>query len=412
MHSKRLPPSSTYMTFWFPVFLVLFEFATYVSNDMSLPAMPTVVREFGAGPGQITLALTVSLLGNVALQWLLGPLSDHKGRRIVMLSGVALFVLSCAAMYWSESMSSFIALRFVQGMGVAFVAAVGYPAVHEAFDEVKAVKTIALMASVALFAPLIGPVLGALVLEVASWRTIFALTAVVGTVAWLGMAKHMPETASVTSERLSLCTIARTYRRLLGETALIRAAFAIGALSIPFMTWIALGPVIFMTNQHLGPLAYAWRQLPVIGAMSASCLIAGQLASRISLDRLAAGGLTVVGAGAGVMVAGRLLGEGFASAVPGFVVYAAGLGVSYTALYRLALFSSDAPKGGVAAMINSILLLTMVVGVEGLKRVYLCHGDWPLVVACAGIIAFACYVGAAFLIKRSDITPTQVVLDS
>jgi len=113
------------MRFWFPVFLVLFEFSTYVSNDMIMPGMPRVVHDFHADIGSASFALSAALLGNIALQWLLGPLSDYRGRRPVLLAGVVFFILSCVAMYGAHSMTEFVVLRGLQGAGGAFVAAVG-----------------------------------------------------------------------------------------------------------------------------------------------------------------------------------------------------------------------------------------------------------------------------------------------
>lgn len=389
------------MTFWFPVFLVLFEFATYVSNDMAMPAMPAVVGELGGGAGAITLALSVAMFGNVALQWLLGPLSDCKGRRVVMLAGAALFVLSCMMTWWVQSMHALIALRFVQGMGVAFVMAVGYPAVHEAFDDVRAVKAVSAMTSVALFAPLLGPLLGALVLEVASWRAIFLSIAVVAAVAWAGMAWHMPRTPPTVPGRLAFGVMFDTYRQLLGNALLMRAAFSIGALCTVVMTWIALGPVIFMARQQLQPLTYAVLQLPVLGGLSISFFIAGRLAGRVALTRLVATGLALACIGAIVMIPGRMFDQSFSGAVPGFVLYALGVGASYTGLYRLALFSSRAPKGAVAATINSVFILTMIVGIETLKHIYLRFGDVALLGGCAAAGLLAVYTGGGFINRYS-----------
>ncbi|MBN9113956.1 MAG: MFS transporter [Pandoraea sp.] len=80
-------PTLSVSRFWFPFSLVLFEFAVYISNDMIMPGMPMVTREFGASADMTTLALTAAMLGNASLQWLLGPLADRFGRRRVLLGG-------------------------------------------------------------------------------------------------------------------------------------------------------------------------------------------------------------------------------------------------------------------------------------------------------------------------------------
>ena len=110
--------------------------------------------------------MTGFLLGGALLPWLVGPLSDHIGRRPVMLGGVAFFILSCMATLFSHDIWSFMLLRVLQGMGLCFISAVGYATIQEAYAEKTAVKVTALMANVALVAPLIGPVAGAAFIQV------------------------------------------------------------------------------------------------------------------------------------------------------------------------------------------------------------------------------------------------------
>ena len=73
----------------FPLCLVLYEFSTYIGNDMIQPGMLAVVEQYNAGIEWVPTSMTAYLAGGMFLQWLLGPLSDRIGRRPVMLTGVA-----------------------------------------------------------------------------------------------------------------------------------------------------------------------------------------------------------------------------------------------------------------------------------------------------------------------------------
>ncbi|ECV7251112.1 MFS transporter [Salmonella enterica subsp. enterica serovar Typhimurium] len=73
----------------FPLCLVLYEFSTYIGNDMIQPGMLAVVEQYQAGLDWVPTSMTAYLAGGMFLQWLLGPLSDRIGRRPVMLAGVA-----------------------------------------------------------------------------------------------------------------------------------------------------------------------------------------------------------------------------------------------------------------------------------------------------------------------------------
>ena len=164
-------------TLLFPLALVLFEFAVYIANDMAQPAMLMVTQEFGASAAWVPLSMTWFIIGGAALSWLTGPLSDRIGRRPVMLAGVLFFIISSLATYLVHDIYSFMLLRLIQGMGLSLISAVGYAAVQETFEEIAAIRVTALMANVALLAPMVGPLAGAALIQVAPWRSCFLLIA-------------------------------------------------------------------------------------------------------------------------------------------------------------------------------------------------------------------------------------------
>ncbi|PAX00770.1 multidrug transporter MdfA, partial [Acinetobacter baumannii] len=112
------------------------------------------------------------------LQWLLGPLSDRIGRRPVMLTGVVWFIVTCLATLLAQTIEQFTLLRFLQGISLCFIGAVGYAAIQESFEEAVCIKITALMANVALIAPLLGPLVGAAWVHVLPWEMMFVLFAV------------------------------------------------------------------------------------------------------------------------------------------------------------------------------------------------------------------------------------------
>ena len=64
------------------------------------------------------------------MQWLLGPLSDRIGRRPVMLTGVVWFIVTCLATLLAQTIEQFTLLRFLQGISLCFIGAVGYAAIQ------------------------------------------------------------------------------------------------------------------------------------------------------------------------------------------------------------------------------------------------------------------------------------------
>ena len=78
----------------FPLLLVLYEIATYLSNDMYLPALPDMMRDLGLSTKQAQWTLTTWFVGSAALPLVLGVVSDRYGRRPVLLIGGLIYILS------------------------------------------------------------------------------------------------------------------------------------------------------------------------------------------------------------------------------------------------------------------------------------------------------------------------------
>lgn len=181
----------------FGLTLALFELLTYLASDAVMPAMPVVVSDLDASPEYIPHALNLYLLGGVVLQWLIGPLADRYGRRPLLLVGCAFFGLACLATFWVQDIGLFNLLRLLQGIGLGFVVTVSYPALNEAFSEADAVRMMALLANIALLSPLLGPLVGTLLLQWLDWRWLFVAFAIGAVLTWLLLYRLMPETLGV-----------------------------------------------------------------------------------------------------------------------------------------------------------------------------------------------------------------------
>ncbi|GAB3628201.1 multidrug transporter MdfA [Pandoraea terrae] len=393
--------------FWFPLSLVAFEFAVYISNDMIMPGMPLVTREFGASSDLITLALTAAMLGNASLQWLLGPLADRYGRRRVLLSGLVMFILACVAMHWVQTMPQFILLRFFQGMGCCFVLTVGYPTVHEAFEEKTAMRVMALMANVSLLSPLFGPLAGAAVVSVWPWRSIFWLIAVVAVMSLIGLYRTMPELSRHDPKALGARALWDGYRLPLKSGRFWRGAVLTGIAVTPLLTWIALGPVFLIERAGLGQLHYALLQVPVFGALIAGNLILARQVGRWSNGRLLATGVAAMLIGAAVSLIGTvILSPGYPALLVGTSFHALGMGLSYGVVYRQSLFAVDSPnRATVAGMLSMITIVVAVAEIETVKVAYLAFGD-----AALGIGAMAAAALVAVLATNFVPPPTQDAL--
>ncbi len=383
----------------FPLALVLFEFAVYICNDMVQPAMLAVTREFAVDVSWAPLSMTAFLAGGALLPWLTGPLSDRIGRRPVLLFGVAWFTLACLATYLVDDIESFMALRVLQGVGLCFINAVGYAAVQEAFPENTAVRVTALMANVALIAPLAGPLAGATLIEFAPWRLGFAMIAGVSFIALIGLACFMPETVKPSHDKLPLSAFARDYRKVFSNRRFVLSALCIPLIAMPLMGWIALSPVLLVEDLGLTSFEYGVLQVPVFGGLILGNLVLAAVAERWPLGRSALLARGPVALGVAVLLGGVLLSDAPQYWMAGgMTLMAFAEGMAFGVLYRFALTSCDEGKGTVSAAMSMLCMGAYALGIETLRWAYRAGG-------LAGFGALALGYALAFALVASRMVP-------
>ncbi|EJG0604500.1 MFS transporter [Cronobacter sakazakii] len=360
----------------FPLCLVLYEFSTYIGNDMIQPGMLAVVEQYQAGVEWVPTSMTAYLAGGMFLQWLLGPLSDRIGRRPVMLAGVAWFIVTCLATLLARDIEQFTVLRFLQGISLCFIGAVGYAAIQESFEEAVCIKITALMANVALIAPLLGPLVGAAWVHAAPWEMMFVLFAVLATISFFGLWRAMPETATRLGEKLSLRELGRDYKAVLKNLRFVSGALAIGFVSLPLLAWIAQSPVIIISGEQMSTYEYGLLQVPIFGALIIGNLVLAKLTARRSVRSLIVmGGWPMMLGLALAALATVISSHAYLWMTAGLSIYAFGIGIANAGLVRLTLFASDISKGTVSAAMGMLQMTIFTVGIEISKHAWLGGGN-------------------------------------
>lgn len=376
---------------YFAVFLVLYEFLTYIANDMIMPGMIKVIESFNGSETDIANSLMVYLLGGASLQLFLGPLSDRYGRRPIMLLGAVLFLICTILIACSQSMGQFMGARFFQGMGLCFIGVVGYATLQEIFAEMDAIRLISIMASVALVAPLIGPLLGAICIHYLSWRWIFVLVGVLALVALWGLYQFMPETVGQLQrngeiiERTSLAPkmILSNYKALMIDSLFMKGSTALGLQLLPCIVWIALSPIILIKEADLSFIEYGLWQLPIFGASILGNLYLRHMTRSKTLEQLVVMGSCIMGGGLLLMFAMTLcLGNHYLWLMPGIMIYFFGIGLAGSPLYRQILFSTSVMKGTASALMSMFGMCIQAIGLELMNECYETHSHLVLSTYC------------------------------
>lgn len=369
---------SKLLAFLFVTFLLTYEFSVYIANDMIMPGMIQIVKEFGVSDSYIASSLTLFVLGGATLQIFLGPLSDRYGSRKIMLSGVFLFLLATVLNGLSRSIEEFMLFRFLQGMGICFIGVIGYAKVQQMFEEKQAVKIISAMTTISIIAPLIGPLAGSLFLKhFSNWRGINLIIATFAFISLLGLYFYFPKD-KLTNQKIALSKeniiseALGNYTKILKNRKFLFGVLSFAFVETPIIIWIALSPSILIRKAGLSTLEYGFLQFPVFGSFILGVVLLQLLIKNHDLQFLIKLGTLFIGIALlfGFMFS-ILLDQHYLVLVIAFSLYSLGLGLVSSSINRLTLFSSNVAKGSVTAALSIILVILLAVGTELANYLYL-----------------------------------------
>jgi MFS transporter, DHA1 family, multidrug resistance protein len=167
-------PSSTARTSAaFAVALASISFIGPLAVHLFMPAIPAVKAALGLSDALAQLTFSIALFTMAFATLVYGSLSDRYGRRPVLLSGLALFLIGSAVSAAADSIAVLVLGRFVQaigaGCGVTLVRAIA----QDVYGRDRLVKAIAYLTMAYTIGPMIAPMVGGVLIDAFGWRSVF-----------------------------------------------------------------------------------------------------------------------------------------------------------------------------------------------------------------------------------------------
>ena len=155
-----------------------------VSTQLIIPGLGAIEHALQAPQGSALMALSAFVAAFGLGQLLFGPLSDRIGRRPVLIGGLTLYVVATLAMLLVTDIQQFIAARVWQGLGACAALVLARTVVRDVW-KAEAGPALALTMIGMLYAIVVAPIAGGLLIKLLGWRAPIALALVIGSLVLL-----------------------------------------------------------------------------------------------------------------------------------------------------------------------------------------------------------------------------------
>ncbi len=254
--------------------------------DSYLPSLPAISDYFSISDASTQLTLTVYLLGFSISQLIYGPLSDRYGRRLIILSGLVIFLIGSFVCSIASSSSILLCSRLLAGVGAGACGVLNRAIASDCFKGADFSKAWSYTTTTLVLTLIVAPVLGGYVQESFGWRANFVLaTAFVATV-FVIILKFLPETHTHEKPAFEIDSVIRTYYRILISRQFLMCTLCYTLAFSGLIIYFQVSPLLYINVFGLTPTQYGWSSLIIAGSYLTGGLLVNWLVSFISVRNL------------------------------------------------------------------------------------------------------------------------------
>jgi EmrB/QacA subfamily drug resistance transporter len=232
--------------------IVLAMLPAVLDQTILATALPTIAADLGRLT-DVTWVVTAYVVAAAASTPLWGKLGDRHGRKRLLETALAIFISASALCGAAQSITMLVVVRAVQGAAAGGLMTLATAAVGDLVSPRERARYQGYIAAAFAVATVIGPLLGGLLVDHASWRWVFYVNPPLGVAALAGLYLRLPAAGT---ERVGARLDASGAALLAGATT------------------------AFMLVCVWGGSRYAWTSAPTLSLIAALIVLAGALIVR------------------------------------------------------------------------------------------------------------------------------------
>ena len=260
-------------------------FLATVDNQLLIPLLPLLGREFGVSMATLAWLFSGYALAAAVFSLFLGPLIDRFGRLMFLRLGLIFAVFIAICIYFSKEYYQLFGLRVAAGLAGGLLSTCTASLVGDLFSYQRRGRIMGFVLSSYFAALILGIPLAAWTAEMWSWRTIYLILSLLGLLL-AGCTFFFPPIQAQPSPALSLGSYLRTYPRLLRKgdvRAAVVTSFGVSGATLAFLTFI---PDYLNGQFGLQPVQISWLFVTAGVAAALASPVSGWLSDRFTKKKV------------------------------------------------------------------------------------------------------------------------------
>lgn len=336
--------------------------------DLFIPSFPNLIHEFNLSPILVQLTLSMNFLSYCVSSLFVGSMGDRYGRRPIIIGGLVVFIMGSLFCVFATSFPLLVIGRFLQGIGMAGPAVLGYVVIADITPIEKQAGLMGTLNGVITFAMAFAPVIGSYINIYFGWKGNFVVLLSLGILSLTLSFIFIPNT---TQPNKAVSLSLAGYLPLLTSWPFMRLFLIICMLVSCFWVFIGMGPILYMEDMNVPIEDFGFYQGAISGIFSIMSIVSPAILKRVSkttclyLSFWSLIGLSFAVLGISLMVVDT----------PWIITLGMGLYVMpfvfpLNIMYPESLDTLPDFKGRAAAMINFGRLAFSAVGIEVVSYLY------------------------------------------
>ena len=280
---------------WFRFLMAFIFLAAAMETDIYLPTFPNILEDFHTNEAMVQRILSYNFIGICIGSLLYGPLSDHFGRRPILMFGFGIFIVSSIGCIFSVNIEQLITFRLMQGFGSSACVIVGTAMIFDLFEEDSAAKLIAdlntITVSLMAFAPLIG---GWISLNL-GYRANFTFIAILVLLSAIKCFLLLPESLAKEKRKpISTKRVLTDYKVVLSSAQFWYNTLITSLILASYMVYVSNMSLLYIEKLGVSSTHFPLYQIATLGTFAFVSLNNGKLIDKFGSDKLKSTGLGLI----------------------------------------------------------------------------------------------------------------------